>query len=152
MTDIYLAGPWFSDDQSERLDYVHNQLVKAGYDVFFPKDHPASPDSSVDWCKQVFKGNTDHIDEAKTVLAITNGKDMGTIFEAGYAYAKNKPIVYFAEGLNGPFNLMLAQSGVKVIKSREELEDVLKRDDAGTNELDEYLSGKVTADFEGDIQ
>jgi nucleoside 2-deoxyribosyltransferase len=52
---------------------------------------------------------------------------MGSIWEAGYFYALNKPIVYFCAGLppNAKFNLMLAASGVAVCTSIEDLRDYL---------------------------
>ena len=48
------------------------------------------------------------------MFAVTNGKDMGTLFECGYAFANKIPLIYFAEGLDGQFNLMLARSAVAV--------------------------------------
>ena len=47
-----------------------------------------------------FKGNVDNIDMADFVLAIYDGKDTGTMFECGYAYAKNIPVMYFSETRN----------------------------------------------------
>ena len=54
---------------------------------------------------------------------------MGSIFEAGYFKALEKPIVYFCVGLpeGAAFNLMLAQSGVKVCTSTEALNSYLSR-------------------------
>ena len=47
---------------------------------------------------------------------------MGTIWEAGYAFGINKPIIYFAETLgNNQFNLMLAQSGNMVLLNDSEI-------------------------------
>jgi hypothetical protein len=46
---------------------------------------------------------------------------MGSIFEAGYAHAFAKPIIYFCQGLHGSFNLMLSQSGRAVATSADEL-------------------------------
>ena len=59
----------------------------------------------------------------------TRDKDIGTIWEAGYAYALDKPIIYFCAGLpeGAKFNLMLARSGIKVCTSFEQLENYLDR-------------------------
>ena len=59
----------------------------------------------------------------------TRDKDIGTIWEAGYAHANEIPIVYFCQGLpeGAKFNLMLARSGVKVCTSFEQLDDYLDR-------------------------
>ncbi len=55
--------------------------------------------------------------------AITDGKDPGTIWEAGYAYAKNIPVIYvaFTLGKEGQFNLMLAESGKAACRTVDEL-------------------------------
>ena len=50
-------------------------------------------------------------------MAITDEKDIGTIWEAGYAYGIGKEVVYYAETLgNNPFNIMLSESGVGIFK------------------------------------
>ena len=63
------------------------------------------------------------------LLVNTRDKDIGTIWEAGFAFAHQKPIVYFCAGLpeGAKFNLMLARSGIKVCTSFEDLEDYLDR-------------------------
>ena len=63
------------------------------------------------------------------MLVNTRDKDIGTIWEAGYAFAHKRPIVYFCAGLpeGAKFNLMLARSGIKVCTSFEELENYLDR-------------------------
>ena len=56
------------------------------------------------------------------LVAVTDHKDIGTIFECGVAYLATTPIIYYAETLgNKPFNLMLAESGVAIVRSPEEL-------------------------------
>lgn len=118
----YLAGGWFSDEQMDRLLYVRDSLKVIGFDVYSPKDEAlCSQDASQDFREEVFKGNVSAIKEASFMFAITNCKDPGTLFECGVAYSNRIPIVYFAEGLDGPFNLMLAQSGNHVITSRTQL-------------------------------
>ena len=63
------------------------------------------------------------------MLVNTRDKDIGTIWEAGYAFAFKKPIIYFCAGLpeGAKFNLMLARSGIKVCTSFEQLEEYLDR-------------------------
>lgn len=109
---IYLAGGWFSPEQEEEHTRIYN-LIKDEYDVFNPKlASLVKPDSTQDNMTQTLLGNLDAIQNADIVLVITDRKDMGTIWEAGYAYANQKPIVYYAETLgNRPFNLMLAKTG-----------------------------------------
>ena len=85
----------------------------------------------IDDCSQdaTFDGNLHHIKTADFLIVNTRDKDIGTIWEAGYAYANEVPIVYFCQGLpvGAKFNLMLARSRVKVCTSFEQLEDYLDR-------------------------
>ena len=125
---VYLASGWFTPKALEEVEALEILLADLGLDVASPrKIFICPPNAPLDVQKDTFKGNVDHIRTADFVLCNTRDKDMGTIFEAGVAYNANVPIVYFAQGLTGNFNLMLAQSGVKVTTSYDELRDYLKR-------------------------
>jgi nucleoside 2-deoxyribosyltransferase len=125
---VYLASGWFSPKALEEVEALENLLGELDFNVASPrKIFICPPNAALDVQKQTFQGNVEHIRTADFVLCNTRDKDMGTIFEAGVAYNANVPIVYFAQGLSGNFNLMLAQSGVKVTTSYEELRDYLKR-------------------------
>lgn len=121
--DFYFASPFFNPEQVEREERMINHLRGLGYSVFSPKenchlDAKASQQSR----EAVFSENCKAIRNSRAVFAVTDGKDMGTIWEAGYAYGINKPILYFAETLgDNQFNLMLAQSGVDVFTSQDEV-------------------------------
>lgn len=121
--DFYFASPFFNDEQVEREERMIKHLRKLGFSVFSPKeasllDAKASQLSR----KQTFEGNCEAINNSRAVFAVTDGKDMGTIWEAGYAYGINKPVIYFAETLgDNKFNLMLAQSGRDVFMSQDEV-------------------------------
>lgn len=142
--DFYFASPFFNAEQVEREERMKDHLRKLGFTVFSPKeschlDAKASQQSRED----VFKSNCKAIESSRAVFAVTDGKDMGTIWEAGYAYGINKPVVYFAETLgNNQFNLMLAQSGRDVFTSQEEVT---------SNALLDVLTGR-TRRFRGDIE
>ena len=113
---VYLASPFFNEEQVEREERIKKKLRELGITVLSPKEFCFCPsDASNELREKTFRDNLKHIKEADAIFAITNGKDMGTIFEAGYGYGINKPIIYFCEGLNGQFNLMLAQSGNVVL-------------------------------------
>lgn len=119
---VQLSSGWFTPGQSERYDFVENALKEIGFNIYSPQvEAVVSPNADEAERHKIFLGDLEAIRNCVFMVNITNEKDMGTIFEAGYAYHNNIPIVYFAEGLNGPFNLMLAQSGAHVITSREQL-------------------------------
>ena len=121
--DFYFASPFFNEEQVEREERMIKHLRNLGFSVFSPKeasllDAKASQLSR----KQTFEGNCEAINNSRAVFAVTDGKDMGTIWEAGYAYGINKPVIYFAETLgDNKFNLMLAQSGRDVFMSQDEV-------------------------------
>ena len=121
MIRVYLAGGWFTPSQNDRYSYVEETLKSLGFEVFSPRSVKL-PDSPTDTdMENIFKLDIDEIRKCDFMVNITNEKDMGTLFEAGYAWANGVPIVYFAENLNGPFNLMLAKTAAQVITSREDL-------------------------------
>ena len=103
---------------------VLNILRGNGYEVYAPFENGVVvPDDTAEFAKMIFDSNVKAIDESEMVLAITDGKDMGTIWEAGYAYGKGIPVVYYAETLgDNPFNIMLSGSGIGVYKDSETLE------------------------------
>lgn len=128
MKKIYFAGGWFSPAQEEEHTRIgdflnrHKDLI-----VFNPRT--AGGDFKVgketDHMTQVLLNNCNAIDEADLVVAITDYKDMGTLWECGYAYAKKKPVIYYCETLGDkPFNLMLAKTG-RVARDVDELENLL---------------------------
>lgn len=112
MKKIYLAGGWFTPEQEEEHTRIYN-LLKKDFDVFNPRiKGELTPDSTHDKMSEILLGNIRGIQEADIVVVIYDGKDTGTIWEAGFAYANQKPIIYYAEKLNGKkFNLMLAKTG-----------------------------------------
>lgn len=142
--DFYFASPFFNPEQVEREERMIAHLRKLGFIVFSPReachlDAKASQQSRED----VFKANCDAINSSKAVFAVTDGKDMGTIWESGYAYGIGKPIIYFAETLgDNKFNLMLAQSGNDVYTSQDEVT---------YNSLVDSMTG-VRRNYRGDIE
>jgi hypothetical protein len=143
MSNFYLAGPFFSPKQVEVVETLKALLEKYGHTVFSPMDECLCPPDADD--KRAIK-------KCDAILVITDGKDMGTIFEAGAAYQlqlsreddqtepRIKPMIYyFAQTLGDkPFNLMLAQSGQGFFKSYEE--------------LDQFLQTGIATRFAGQIQ
>lgn len=116
--DFYLASPFFNDEQINREESIKKTLRGYGFTVYAPREHGIVGSlASQEDVTSTFNSNVEAINNSRMVLAITDGKDMGTIWEAGYAYGNNIPIVYYAETLgNNPFNIMLSESGVGIFK------------------------------------
>ena len=127
MYDCYIASGWFNENQARDLENIKQTLDELGVKYFSPKDEiVAKPDASPEEQEMIFKGNVDAITSGKFVVCNTRDKDLGTIFEAGISYASGVPIVYYAEGLTGNFNLMLSRSGRAVATNVSELKDHVK--------------------------
>jgi nucleoside 2-deoxyribosyltransferase len=124
MHDCYIASGWFNENQARDLENIKEALEDVRCRYFSPKDEiVAKPDASKEEQEMIFKGNVDAITNCDFVVCNTRDKDLGTIFEAGFAYASGVPIIYYAEGLKGNFNLMLSRSGRSVATNVQELKD-----------------------------
>jgi len=129
MNNVYIASGWFSPEWLQEVEDIKAVLEDLKLDYFSPKDYAiAEATASNDTQKQIFDGNVEHLDKCDWMICNTRNKDMGSIWEAGYFYARNKPIVYFCAGLppGAKFNLMLSASGVAVCTSLDDLRDYLE--------------------------
>lgn len=126
--DFYLASPFFKDTQIRREDEVKNILRYNGYTVYSPKENGVlTPDATDEVRTKIFKENCEAIQKSRRILAITDEKDIGTIWEAGYAYGIGKEVVYYAETLGGnPFNVMLGKSGIGIFTNHNDLIEAAK--------------------------
>lgn len=121
--DFYLASPFFKDTQIQREEDVKNALRNEGYTVYSPRENGVlTPDATDEVRTKIFKENCEAIQKSHRILAITDEKDIGTIWEAGYAYGIGKEIVYYAETLgDNPFNVMLGKSGIGIFTKYNDL-------------------------------
>ena len=121
--DFYLASPFFKDSQIKREEAVKNALRNEGYTVYSPRENGIlTPDATDEVRTKIFKENCEAIQKSHRILAITDEKDIGTIWEAGYAYGIGKEVVYYAETLgNNPFNVMLGKSGIGIFTKYNDL-------------------------------
>lgn len=145
MTKLYLAGGWFNFEQEEEHTRLYN-LLKDKYKVFNPKlESLIKPGCTDDFMSQTLLGNIEGIKNADIIVAIYDGKDTGTIWETGLAYAYQKPIIYYAEKLNGKkFNLMLAKTGLYAANETDLL-NLLE-------DKKSYVFRNVYSSYKGDIE
>lgn len=124
---VYLAAPWFSHAQKERHDAVLKILDQKFTDVRSPfRIFVCPPDAPPEVRSKTFEGNLKEIRDADLVVAITDDKDPGTLWEMGYAFARGVPVVAVAMTLGDrPFNLMLAEGCKSATKTLPELSRIL---------------------------
>lgn len=148
MVRIYYAAPWFNTEQADIHARVHTILMASRHRIFSPKHElEVLPDDSKDQRRIAFTQNLTQICSADFTVAVTDYKDVGTIFECGYAYRSGKPIIYYAETLgNKSFNLMLAESGTIIVRSTSDLSRIL-------NSIESKADiEKLRTDYEGRIE
>lgn len=139
---IYLAGPFFNEVQTRRVENIKDLLDELDLKYFSPKDECMFT-PGVTTPKEVLDINMSALDKTQLLVCITDDKDTGTMFEAGYCHAKKIPILYvWTTAQPGQkFNIMLAASGA-VAKNYSDLklalEDIQERGMfANTNWSDE---------------
>lgn len=145
MKKIYLAGGWFTPEQDEQHTRIYN-LIKDKFDVFNPRiEGEIDNGTSNDKMSSILIGNIEGIQNADLTVVLYDYRDTGTIWEAGFSYASKKPIIYFAEHLNGrPFNLMLAKTG-RFAANEQDLIELL-------NDESSWTFKNVYDDFKGVIE
>jgi len=85
-----------------------------------PKPSPPSQELR----RAVFNDNWMNIDDADLVVAVIDDRDVGTVWEMGYAFAKHVPIITTTRADYG-MNLMLAECIIGHTKTLEELSAAL---------------------------
>lgn len=126
---VYLAGPWFTDGQPERLAKIEQLMNELKISYYSPRldGIDLTPNATEADRNAVFADNVDHLKRAQLVVAVVDGFDTGTIWETGTAYGLNIPVAYYGETLaEGTFNVMLAKSGKAVIENMADLEAFLQ--------------------------
>lgn len=137
---VYFASPFFNDEQVERERRLVNLLRKQHFTVYAPSESCVlKPDATQEERDKVFRDNIKNMVDADIIFVVTDGKDIGTIWEAGFFYGQlnairnyaserfqkaNKYIAYYCETLGDrPFNVMLAKSADFVFTKQEEVEN-----------------------------
>ena len=144
MKKIYYAGGWFNSEQEKQHTRIYG-IIKDKFDVFNPKLHGIVSKDEPNKSSKILISNIEGIKQADMTIVLYDYRDTGTIWEAGFSYASKKPIIYYAEHLNGrPFNIMLAKTG-HFASNEKELMKLL--DDEKT-----WTFKDVYNDFKGDVE
>jgi nucleoside 2-deoxyribosyltransferase len=105
----YLAAPFFNIQQRWLVEEARLHMKHIGLDVFSP-----AHDVGVGSAEQVAPADLAGLAQCDRVLALVDGADTGTLFEVGYARARDIPVVALAESLSEEQLKMLAGSGCMV--------------------------------------
>jgi nucleoside 2-deoxyribosyltransferase len=108
--DVYLAGPFFNMPQAWIVDEARLALQGMGLKVFSPYH-----DIGIGPGKDVAPKDISALEKSRAVFAILDGVDTGTVFEAGYARAQQKPVVAFAQCTPEEPLKMISGTGCEVV-------------------------------------
>lgn len=142
----YIAGPFFDRDGLgiKEIEIVKKVLNELKITFYSPKDDNFIPsEASHKIRQQGFERNIDEINSCDFMIANTRDKDIGTLIELGFAYAKKRPIILFCPQIKGmPINLMLAQLVVGMSFDENSLRTRIK----------EFINGNKSPKFKGNIE
>lgn len=119
---IYLASPFFNEEELEKYRKAIRLLRDEGHDVYVPQEHTienAWSLSNEDWAGRVFLEDVKAIDKSEIVMVLNFGmySDSGTAWEAGYAFAKDKKVVQvLCGGENATYSLMMMNSCYNIVE------------------------------------
>ena len=124
---IYLASPFFNDEELKNVKKAEEILMKRGFQVFSPRLNEVRTDENTQsalWSKETFMNDKRFIDWADAVVMLYYGgySDSGTAWECGYAYGTHTPVVVVHLGNDS--NLMVHEGSHSNIK----LEDLATYD------------------------
>ena len=118
---IYIASPFFNDEEIDILSQVEKLLSRRGIEFFSPRQHEIRDGApgTREWSRAAFLMDSRAIDECDLLLMIYHGNysDSGTSWECGYAFAKGKPII--AVHMGDSSNLMIHESATANITLEE---------------------------------
>lgn len=120
---IYLASPFFTDEETLVVATVENILRRRGYEVFSPREHEVRNGAEVgspEWSKEMFLMDVNAILDCDVMVMLYHGNysDSGTAWEAGFAYGCNTPTVVVQLG---DLSNIMVHSGSDINISFEDL-------------------------------
>jgi sugar/nucleoside kinase (ribokinase family)/nucleoside 2-deoxyribosyltransferase len=91
---VYLAGPFFSDQEWAWVNIVCSALEQAGFHVGSPSRENGilSAGSTQNDKQDVFNADINLVERAQAVIALVDHGDPGTSFEIGFAYKSGIPV------------------------------------------------------------
>lgn len=118
---IYLASPFFNNEELAVYKQVIQQLRGMEHEVYVPQEHSiegAWEMSNTLWARAVYREDIKAIHECECVMILNFGmySDSGTAWEAGYAMALRKYTVQvLCGGDNATYSLMMINGCDKVV-------------------------------------
>lgn len=113
---VYIASPFFNNDQLQSVIQLENLLAKLEIEFFSPRDfgviQDMTPEEKEKRMKGVYEKNIIEIENSTMMICLIDDKDTGTTFELGYYAAlkthqnEDRKLIT-ASFKNKPVNVML---------------------------------------------
>lgn len=107
---IYIAAPFFNESQVELVEAIESTLRFNAIEFYSPRSEGVlmnmTPDEKKARMKYIFDKNIEMLNAADTIVAVIDNYDTGTVFEIGYAFAKEKRIITLTDNYYG-VNVMI---------------------------------------------
>jgi nucleoside 2-deoxyribosyltransferase len=141
---VYFAHPCFTLEQEEFkklfVTKLRPLLEGTGVEVVDPFDCAPNVEDDLEekvrLSKHIVQECLGLLDECDLVLALVDGDDTGTAFEAGCAFSVGKPIILISQGSCSSANAMLLGA------AKDTIDQVLERMEDLAARLRWYLSQK----------
>lgn len=110
---IYIAGPFFNHGQLALIKDIEDSLNVAEIEYYSPRSEgiliTQIEEEKQKNKKRIYETNIHKIADCDKVLAVIDDRDIGTIWEMGYATGLNIPVITISNESYG-LNVMLAES------------------------------------------
>tara|TARA_R110000803_G_scaffold85829_10_gene152238 strand:+ start:418 stop:840 length:423 start_codon:yes stop_codon:yes gene_type:complete len=110
---IYIASPFFNKEQVSFVEAIEKALNAASIAHYSPRSEGIllnqTEEEKQKNKRHIYKININMISACSKVLAVIDDRDIGTIWEMGYATGKEIPVITISNSSYG-LNVMLAES------------------------------------------
>ena len=110
---IYIASPFFNEEQVSFVETIEKALNAASIAHYSPRSEGIllnqTEEEKQKNKRHIYKININMISACSKVLAVIDDRDIGTIWEMGYATGKEIPVITISNSSYG-LNVMLAES------------------------------------------
>jgi nucleoside deoxyribosyltransferase len=124
----YLAAPFFNDKQRDLVTYLEG-LWTSAQPIYSPRNDGfvLKPNATTSEKTKVFEENIRAIISARFMLAVIDDFDPGVIWEMGFAYGQDIPILAYSDVPGRGLNVMLAgSSDYGFINGRDDIKTLFK--------------------------
>jgi nucleoside 2-deoxyribosyltransferase len=108
---VYLAGPFFSKQQTLEVEKIEVLMNRAAVSYFSPRlECRYTPGDPEVVAARTFFLNQHHIKNCQFIVALLTYPDTGTAWELGYAACMHRPILGLTNNKSVLLNLMVQQT------------------------------------------